>query len=388
MPTRIAFICPVQCDPREQRRGATLQPFFDQAVAICYQRGFYPENTWAEAIEVVLLPKAIDGAHMRRLLGFPIAFAQAKSAVQGFAGAQVIYAFGLESGIIANLVRRPGDMVIWEIADLPTVAMKQPIKATLARKAEKWVLGKCDWLVMTSQAMFDIYYGKIAPSTRQKLLLVENRLPDTYKHFAGRTKTGASKPLRLGWSGFLRNEHLYKRLLEAVAADGGRRVCLEIWGGGPGAAMAGEYAEKYPNVAFHGTYKETPEKLRHIHRRTDLHVVLDDGSNLNVRAALPNRLFYCLAYETPLIVTAGTAKELRVTELGVGMGVDEKNVDWSDLFEHLADGVLVNRWLANLRSVPDEMRYLDSRELISAIEEWKDALLKETGDLTGHGPGG
>jgi len=109
---------------------------------------------------------------------------------------------------------------------------------------------------------------------------------------------------------------------------------------------------------------------REIHEKSDVHVVLDDGANLNVQCALPNRLFYCLAYETPLIVTAGTVKETRVKTLDVGLGVDEKNVDWSALFDRLADGDLVNKWLANLKAIPDEMRFMDSAPLVLAIQKW------------------
>jgi len=368
--SRIAFICPVQCDPREQRRAASLLPFFSRSVAICYQRGYYQENTWPDGVELVLLPKAIDGNHLHRLLGFPRAFTQAARTVRSHQGAQVIYAFGLESGIVANLTRRRGDRVVWEIADLPAASMTKRWKRVAVRFAEKWILARSDLLVMTSQAMFDAYYRNMDPHASGKLVIVENRLAETYRISAGSTKQKVSRPIRLAWSGFLRNIPFYERLLKAVAEDGGRRVSLGIWGGGPGAELAARYAGESPYIEFHGAYKESPQTLREIHEKSDVHVVLDDGANLNVQCALPNRLFYCLAYETPLIVTAGTVKETRVKTLDVGLGVDEKNVDWSALFDRLADGDLVNKWLANLKAIPDEMRFMDSAPLVLAIQKW------------------
>lgn len=343
---------------------------FDESVVVCYQRGYYPENTWPVGMEVTLMPKATDGEHLKRLVGFPKAFSVAKRKVRECSGPQVLYGFGLESGILACLLKRPSDRFVWEVADLPTAGMRPSLKKSVAEWLEMQVLKRCDRLVMTSRPMFDAHYRLRQPSSEDKLIVLENRLAAEYIPLAGTTKKRCGRPIRLGWTGFLRNAELYERLLKAVALDAGATVTLGIWGGGPGAEMARTFANASPNIQFHGTYRESPETLREIHSQMDVQVILDDSSNLNVRHAIPNRLFYCLAFETPMLVTAGTAKETRVRSLGVGEGVDEKSVDWQRVFERLASQPLIDGWLENLKHVPMEQRFLDSGPLIDVVRQW------------------
>ncbi len=236
-------------------------PFFGSALAMCYERGFYRENSWPDGVDQILLPKSTEGfsSHFEKLMVFPRALSLVKNTVRSFKAPQLIYAFGIEAGVLANLAKRKGDIVIWEMGDLVTPFWKNPLKKKLVGQLEKWILKKSDRMVNVCQGMFDLYFGKLLPNSAGKLIVVENRLPGTFRPSGGATKTKASQPLRVGWSGSLRNLEYYGPMLEAIAADGGKRVTLGIWGGGFGADEAKAYADKYSNITMYGSYKDAPE---------------------------------------------------------------------------------------------------------------------------------
>ena len=369
---RITFICPTTSQPRHQRRAKALIPLFQDAVSICWDRGHYRENKWPDSVRQVLLPEAKDGNYLQRLLAFPKALKKAKAEIRSFNGPQVLYAFSIDCCIIANLSRRKGDLVIWEMGDLVNTSISSKWKRTLVEKIEQWNLKRTNYMVMTSQKMFDIHYPKLDPTSPKRLIVIENRLGDEFRPTGGTTKEKVGVPLRLGWSGLLRGERIYERFLDAVAADGGKRVTLGIWGGGPGADMANEYAAKYPNIKMYGTYREDPESVLAIHQQIDLQIILNDTTNLNVTTQLTNRLFQSLIYETPMIACKGTENGERVVKMGVGMMVDGENEDWNALFDNLIDGVMITKWLGVMKQVPEELRYLDSRELVAKVQAWID----------------
>ena len=343
---------------------------FDETVAICFERGHYRENTWPSGVRQVLLPKVNDIDYIGRCKSFPDAYAKAKREIRGFKGSQVLYALSIDSCILACLLRRKGDLVVWEVGDLITPEVTQSWKKALIIRLEKSILKRSDYLVMTSHSMYDEYYAKLDPSSKKKLIVVENRLGEEFRASLGSTKVAASKPLRLTWSGHLRNEDLYRRVLEAVEADAGKRVVLNIWGGGPGKEMVEEFAARCPTIWYHGTYREDIDSIKEIHTKSDALIILERSESLNVKTALPNRFFHALAYETPIIATKGTETAARLKKLGVGMAIDELNEDWSSVFDRLADGQEVNKWLAILKTVPEKERLMDATSLVTAVTAW------------------
>ena len=162
---RIVFISPTLCQPRHHRRATLLKSMFDETVAICFERGHYRENTWPSGVRQVLLPKVNDIDYIGRCKSFPDAYAKAKREIRGFKGSQVLYALSIDSCILACLLRRKGDLVVWEVGDLITPEVTQSWKKALIIRLEKSILKRSDYLVMTSQSMYDEYYAKLDPSS-------------------------------------------------------------------------------------------------------------------------------------------------------------------------------------------------------------------------------
>ncbi len=102
-------------------------------------------------------------------------------------------------------------------------------------------------------------------------------------------------------------------------------------------------------------------------------MTLDYSTKVNFQCAFVNRWSHSLVYETPMIVSKNTIMATRAEELGIGMGVDELHEDWNAVFDRLADGEIVNEWIRNMKAIPDEMRYSDSRALVSYVQQWTES---------------
>jgi hypothetical protein len=79
-------------------------------------------------------------------------------------------------------------------------------------------------------------------------------------------------------------------------------------------------------ISYFGRYnyeKELTKILEGIH----FSLALYDVSQLNVKLALPNKLYESIFYRVPMIVSKGTYLQEVVEELGIGFAIDVNNVD-------------------------------------------------------------
>jgi len=78
------------------------------------------------------------------------------------------------------------------------------------------------------------------------------------------------------------------------------------------------------NVFYHGPFKN-PDELLSIYSSIDICYVVYDSTDGNVKLAIPNKLYECLFFLTPMIVAKGTYLAERVKELQIGFEVDIDN---------------------------------------------------------------
>jgi glycosyltransferase involved in cell wall biosynthesis len=86
-----------------------------------------------------------------------------------------------------------------------------------------------------------------------------------------------------------------------------------------------ELGRKYPNIFFHGPFKN-PDGLPVIYQNIDLVLSTYDVIYENVRFAEPNKLYEAIYFEVPIIVSKGTYIAEKVERLKVGFAIDPLNV--------------------------------------------------------------
>lgn len=242
----------------------------------------------------------------------------------------IIYAEGLDSLIIAGKYKKDHNVkVLFEVADLrenyivrPKKLANRIITDALLRK-EKKAFKNVDYLVVTSPKFYDMHYKDLI--SKERMLFIPNA-PDAeifknYKKKEGGTFT-------VGFIGGIRYLKQMKMLVD-VANEVGFDV---LFAGAEGTSSEYDEIRKYcegrKNITFTGRYNYDTE-IAGLYGKVDCVFSVYDADNLNVRIALPNKLYESIICELPIIVAKGTYVSELVEQYGVGVAVS--HVDKNDL---------------------------------------------------------
>ena len=174
---------------------------------------------------------------------------------------------------------------ILEVGDL----IKSSSKSSLFRLFEKFILHSVNGLVLTSKKYYIKYYKDIVDEGKTSVFIIENKIPKslTSKRISKDYKPKIKGPIAIGLIGFLRYEPQIVKLVKYVNKLSGK-VILKVFGDGPCKKIIQENESEH--IKFYGSFK-SPEDLSAIYDQIDLNFVVYDTSTLNVRLALPNKLY-------------------------------------------------------------------------------------------------
>ena len=205
------------------------------------------------------------------------------------------------------------------------------ITDALLRK-EKKAFKNVDYLVVTSPKFYDMHYKDLI--SKERMLFIPNA-PDAeifknYKKKEGGTFT-------VGFIGGIRYLKQMKMLVD-VANEVGFDV---LFAGAGGTSSEYDEIRKYcegrKNITFTGRYNYDTE-IAGLYGKVDCVFSVYDADNLNVRIALPNKLYESIICELPIIVAKGTYVSELVEQYGVGVAVShvDKN-DFEQVMRRMKD---------------------------------------------------
>lgn len=315
---KILFLCPTTTQPRYAKRITAAQiAGFDVTVA-AFNRGYYRANKLPLGVTTIDLPAVEDGKYLLRAFALWSAYRQLRQLTIRH-NYSIIYSFGTD--ILALALKLNRRHLIHEIGDLRTVAARHynPLVKLLAG-FERRMLRKVDRLVITSIAFADYLQPSFEkPDAIVEVLenLLSPQLLNVEKVGPTITETG---PIRIGLVGLLRYRNIFT-LTDVIAQTQNQdRFTLDIWGDGPLARELEQRIKGCPNIQYHGPYSYVNDTKR-IYEQIDLSYVVYDSSQVNVRLALPNKLYESLYFGIPLIAADSTFLADEVGRLGIGYAV-------------------------------------------------------------------
>ncbi len=225
----------------------------------------------------------------------------------------LIHACQMDMLIIAWFykLKQPRVRIVYEVADL---AKPNPFFLWLERRLEPLV----GQLILTSEAHYRDYYRQVF--NREKTLVIPN-CPERAV-FEGFVPKPAAPELVIGWIGSLRYFEQLQMLIESAGAVGGIRVVIA--GAGPEAAKVRALTAGRAEVDFCGAYNYDAD-IRRLYAKVDCLYSVYNADLLNVRLALPNRLYEAIHCGLPLIVAQTTELSQFVTKHRVGFAVDHRD---------------------------------------------------------------
>lgn len=307
----IVVITPTPSHPRFQKRISALSKLSD-IIVFSFKRGLYEVNAIQSGIKVVDLGLIPNRNYIKRI--FPLIMAVYllfKNLPRGYKTIQ-FYTFSIDCLLLAKLV---GIKVgFFEVGDLHILSTTNK----WFRSFEKIILGHIKGLVLTSKEYLNQYYKSlIRHNGKPTVFIIENRLPPSLKPYRIRNKTEMivrKTPIIIGLIGLLRYEIPIIRLLNYVN-ENPELVVLKIFGDGPCKQLISEHLSEI--IQFYGSFKN-PDELPKIYNEIDLNYVVYDNRFLNVKLAIPNKLYESAFFQVPLICSPNTYLSRLTKEWGIG----------------------------------------------------------------------
>lgn len=371
---RAVMICAAESQPRYHRRAEILQDLGYSVTAYCFSRGYFENNKFPPLVKVVRLGtmsslRALSD-YFRRCGGLLSATMRLWQYERRLGRARIIYVFNSDNVILAWLAwamtafKAP---IILEIGDLRNSGRSNTVRFWAMVIFERLLCRTASMVVVTSKGYIDAYYAKYV-LRNPRVLVIENRLPQSSFGQVPRPAFGqCNSPIRVGFVGLLRYRRTLEALLRAAAARP-NTIWLRIYGDGELRELVGLYATKYDNIEYLGAFKN-PADLPRIYAEIDVNYVVYDANDLNVRVAIPNKLFESIFFGVPIVAAAHTEFGSRVVSLDVGCVVDVEREDFCEVLLDGLDERQIERWSANEAAVPTGALLDDGGELRSAIDD-------------------
>ncbi|WP_214228896.1 hypothetical protein [Pedobacter sp. B4-66] len=306
---KILILLPVDSQPRFIKRINLLKD--EHEVTVAYQqRDYFKKNSIPDGCKKVILGKVENKKYHKRIFKIFNYYSKIKGLNEKF---DVIYAFSFDLLIISMFFKCK--FRIYEIGDLRRVKLK------IFDVLNKYLLSKQDQIIVTSYK-FGQYLNEKYDVQPSKIKVLENKLE--YKSFKDITPglIKSSNKIKIGVIGLLRYQQILD-LLDAVAQSP-ERFEIHIYGSG---TLLNRILPFIDNKTFfyYGEFKY-PNDLEAIYADIDFNFVMYDSTDLNVRLALPNKLYESIYFNVPIIVSSNTYLSEKVLEYGVGISWDINNI--------------------------------------------------------------
>lgn len=232
---------------------------------------------------------------------------------------QIIYTEGLDTLILTQLCFfNKKVQCIFEVADLREIYLKNTIKNKIINKIAGVFYKKINILVLTSEKFYSEYFSKYI--VKNKVIVLPN-IPEK-KIFEGFKRKENGK-FTVGFIGGIRYLEQIKMLI-----DVSEELDINILLAGAGGIKEEyeeiqNYCQNKENVIITGKY-DYHKEIKSLYEMVDCVYSVYDNTNLNVRIALPNKLYESIYCELPIIVAKNTYLEEIVNTLGVGKAIENR----------------------------------------------------------------
>lgn len=343
LPKKILFILPVATQPRYAKR---VQSYIDRGYHVmvaAFERVYFEKNELPRGIPFLSLGKIKSGKYVRRV---PVLIWGLFQKRRLFRSQDELNVFSADVLVAMYLLFRHRN-IRYEVGDIRVLSGR--ISAGIFDKIYSKALFHCFETVVTS-GKFKEYLAARYALPVERIKVIENRLSSEVfpPEFISEFKPIGRDELRVGIIGLLR----YRNILEFLSAHSEKRsrFGIRIHGDGPLKYEIDRYL-KMPCVTWSGQFKY-PDDVRSIYDGIDLSFVMYDSTDLNVRLALPNKLYEAMYFRKPLIVSSGTYLSEKVEQYKIGISWDQN--DMRGLVEYLGSDEFFVRY-NNLKNSFDQI---------------------------------
>lgn len=344
---KILFILPVASQPRFAKR---IQKFIyqgDEASVASFERDYFSLNKLPTGIKYHSLGRIKSKNYLQRI---PKLISALRKLVPLIRKNEIIYIFSADILMLLFSFLK-GKKIYYEIGDIREIGGGKLVTKIFDGIYSN-VLQKCDRILVTSE-QFKIYLSEKYSLEDKKISTIENRLDGGF--FDSFEKTAFKPRIEPGFNLGIIGLFRYQNILEFLKAYQDLKPGFKVsfYGDGPLAEEIKKYVDG-ENIFYFGQFKN-PDDLLGIYEKIDISFTMYDATDLNVRLALPNKLYESMYFKKPIIVSKNTFLERKVKEFGVGFSWDQMDmpglVKYLDSNEFKEKYILMEKNFDNIREI-------------------------------------
>lgn len=274
----------------------------------------------------------------------------------------IYYLFGLDIAMTFCLLHKK-NRYIYEESDLVHTYVGNKQIRNVLEWIDKKIINASLKTVFTSEGFALYHFGTKWPDSA---VIIPNKLnPSILKLDWNRQKKRSDGCIKVGFVGKPR----FKSVVNFA-----KRLCLNsnnyefhIYGGPILEEVEGfESLSKFDNYFYHGPFKN-PSDLPDIYSSIDLVLSTYDIEFENVRYAEPNKIYECMFFNTPIIVSSDTFLSQKVQRLGIGFALNPLDDNEVDSFLNTLSTQSIEEVTANCINLKRKELIDDNTEFIRGL---------------------
>lgn len=262
---------------------------------------------------------------------------------------EVIYCFGLDLLFVTVLARKKTNEVWFEIGDIRVFKNKY-LEKCFTFIYKKFIFKHVDFISVTSNGFKNYLLDKFSIPSNKIFVKANFLLRNDFLKVSCEVKEFPEQFI-VGIVGFLRYDTILSFLKEYKKREDNKFI-IHIYGQGP---IIDEILNiiQNTNIKYFGEFKY-PVDLERIYKKIHFSYVLYDNSDLNVRLALPNKLYESIFFKTPILVSENTFLcEKTSLEFNIGKCFDPMKQNLLiDFLNDVRIKELYKEFLNNMSSIP------------------------------------
>lgn len=333
---RVAYFGHDRTDSKVISRIERLQSLGYKVFGLTYHRVKF-NREYDPGWDNVDLGATADYAYIQRIRSLIVGALRLFRQRRRLADVHFVFARNIDMALLAlfgRLISGNRAPIAYEVLDVHRFFLGDRSHNRLFRALERFVLNRCDALIVSSEGYMRYYYEPVQ-QFKGRWFLLENKVPvgsvrqpevePTHRPSA------LGKPWVIGWCGTMRCVDSL-RMLKEIARHNRDHVLIYMRGYPTETGLDTfkvEIADE-PNMIYAGGYKG-PDDLAEVYAEVDINWTIElwdrSYSSKNSHWLLPNRLYEGGCFHIPMITLAGTETARRVEKLGAGWVLDEPLVD-------------------------------------------------------------
>lgn len=235
---------------------------------------------------------------------------------------------GLDTALFAFIFGKR-HKYIYEECDLVHANIKNSLIRYIFEILDKYIIKKSFKTILTSEGFIKYHYNGVTP---KNVIILPNKLSrEVTKHPFVEKKQFDPSHIKFAFIGGIRYESLIS-LAKLISRNFPNHE-FHFYGYVSPTIKECDLP-KGENIFYHGSFR-SPEDLSKVYSDVDIVVATYDISSINVRYAEPNKLYECIYFNCPIVVSKQTFLEEKVKRLGIGYSVNP--YDGTDVIKMVKD---------------------------------------------------